>query len=71
MGAFEFDSKADLSARSCNFCGNGSNERGNLYHCAEDFRPVPHPEMLGQQYSGPRSCRKERNPQLQRYALRG
>ena len=26
MGAFEFDSKADLSARSCNFCGNGSNE---------------------------------------------
>ena len=75
MGAFEFDSKADLSARSCNFCGNGSNESNgrNEETCiiVQNFRPVPHPEMLGQQYSGPRPCRKERNPQLQRYALRG
>ena len=67
MGAFEFDSKADLSARSCNFCGNGSNESNGR----NEETCIIVPEMLGQQYSGPRPCRKERNPQLQRYALRG
>ena len=46
MGAFEFDSKADLSARSCNFCGNGSNESNgrNEETCIIVFWAPPVPQ---------------------------
>ena len=76
MGAFEFDSKADLSARSCNFCGNGSNESNgrNEETCIivqKIFDQCRIQKCLGSSILRRRPCRKERNPQLQRYALRG
>lgn len=64
MGAFEFDSKADLSARSCNFCNNDNNGR-NEETCIiaqKIFDQCRIQKCLGSSILGPARAAQSRTP---------